>query len=136
MNDMMKAHRVAEQDRLDFLPRYLTPRWMLRGESLVYAWLRRLSSDYQGGYWEFYELSNGGFYLAPALGQETLRLSVEGNDFNETVSADAAGIIATLFALNHLACETCSERIIGLYDALRDFALEHSESGSILRAID
>lgn len=135
MSDIIKARRVAEADRLDFLPRYFTPRWMLRGESLVYSWMRRLSSDYQGGYWEFYELSNGGFYLA-LTGQEALRLSVEGNGFDGVVSADAAGIIATLFALNHLACETRSEGIIDLYDALRDFALEHSERASILHAID
>jgi len=111
MSDVIKARRVAEKDRLDFLPRYFTPRWMLHGESLVYAWMRRLSPGlsggyllgYQGGYWEFYTLSNSGFYLAPT-GQE-MRLIVEGNYFDEVVSADAAGIIATLFALNDLACD-------------------------------
>lgn len=134
MSDVIKACRVAEQDRLDFLPRYFTPRWMLRGESLVYAWMERLSPDYQGGYWEFYTLSNSGFYLAPT-GQE-MRLIVEGNYFDEVVLADVAGIIATLFALNDLACETGHDRIIDLYYSLLDFAREHPEEGSIMRAID
>lgn len=134
MNDVLKAYPVAEKDRLDFLPRYFTPRWMLRGESLVYAWMRRLSPDYQGGYWAFYALSNDGFYLAPT-GRE-MRLIVEGNDFDEAVSADAAGVIVTLFALNQLACDTGDDRIIDLYYSLLDFAREHPEEGSIMRAID
>lgn len=89
MSEAIKAYRVAEKDRLDFLPRYFTPRWMLRGESLVYAWMRRLSPDYQGGYWEFYKLSNGGFYMAPSPDREALRLVVSANYFDEVVSADA-----------------------------------------------
>ena len=48
MSDVIKARRVAEKDRLDFLPRYFTPRWMLHGESLVYAWMRRLSPGLSG----------------------------------------------------------------------------------------
>lgn len=65
-----------------------------------------------------------------------MRLIVEGNYFDEVVSADAAGIIATLFALNDLACETRCDWIIALYYALLDFAREHPEEGSIMQAID
>ena len=36
------ASLVAEAQRLDFLPTYFGPRLMMRGEALVYAWLRRL----------------------------------------------------------------------------------------------
>ena len=34
------ASLVAEAQRLDFLPTYFGPRLMMRGEALVYAWLR------------------------------------------------------------------------------------------------
>ncbi len=38
---------------------------MLRGEISVYNWLDRLSQEYSGGYWHYYEIPNG-FYMAPA----------------------------------------------------------------------
>ena len=34
-------------------------------EPFVYAITGSIADDYDGGYWEFYELSNGGFYMAP-----------------------------------------------------------------------
>ena len=45
------ASLVAEAQRLDFLPAYFGPRLMMRGEALVYAWLRRLCERYSGAYW-------------------------------------------------------------------------------------
>jgi hypothetical protein len=38
---------------------------MIIGEALVFGWLDRLCIDYSGGLWDFYSLSNGGFYMAP-----------------------------------------------------------------------
>ena len=98
------ASLVAEAQRLDFLPTYFGPRLMMRGEALVYAWLRRLCERYNGAYWHYYTLSDGGFYLAPDLA-ERLEVEVDGNGFRGELSADAAGIVATLFALGHLAAE-------------------------------
>ena len=63
------ASLVAEAQRLDFLPTYFGPRLMMRGEALVYAWLRRLCERYNGAYWHYYTLSDGGFYLAPDLAE-------------------------------------------------------------------
>jgi hypothetical protein len=97
-NQPVTASLVASNRRLTFLPTYFGPRLMMRGESLVYAWLRRLSEDYNGGFWNYYELSNGGFYLAPEL-TGRLCLEVDGNGYSGELSADAAGIVATLFAL-------------------------------------
>jgi len=34
-------------------------------EPAIFTFAQELSSDYTGGYWEFYALSNGGFYMAP-----------------------------------------------------------------------
>ena len=47
------ASLVAEAQRLDFLPAYFGPRLMMRGEALVYAWLRRLCERYSGAYWHY-----------------------------------------------------------------------------------
>jgi len=133
------ASLVVEEQRLEFLPTYFGPRVMLRGEALVFAWLETLSEDYGGGFWNFYTLTNGGFYMAPAS-DKRMRLEVDGNGFSGEVSADAAGIVATLFALNQLAAEMAGTHggdvLIERYHALRDFVSSHPEAASIIRAID
>ena len=93
------ATRVPVNRRMQFLPRFLGHD-MRAGEALVYDWMQALAPDYGGGYWEFYELSNGGFYMAPELGCETIRIRCPGNFYDATMSPDAAGIVATLYALN------------------------------------
>jgi hypothetical protein len=129
------ASLVADQNRLAFLPAFFGPRLMMRGESLVYTWLDQLCPGYSGGYWHYYKLSNGGFYMAPSVGTP-LRLECEGNGFEGEFSADAAGIVATLFALSDLMTLSSDERIIWLYYLLKDYACEHADAGLICQAID
>jgi hypothetical protein len=129
------ASQVANRDRMSFLPKFFGQRLMILGENLVYAWLERLSEDYKGGLWHFYTLSNGGFYMAPAY-DKPLRVFVEGNGFEGELSANAAGIVATLYALCQLAEETGSDRIISLYHLLREYLDDHPEGGLIFSAID
>jgi len=135
----LAANLVAEGDRLDFLPAFFGPRLMMRGEALVFGWLDALSEDYNGGFWNFYTLTNGGFYMAPA-GDKRMRLEVDGNGFSGEMSADAAGIVATLFALGQLAAEAegtdAGDVLIDRYHFLRDFAKTHAEAGVIFAAID
>ena len=38
----------------------------LQLEPVIYGITERMAEDYTGGYWEFWTLSNGGFYMAPA----------------------------------------------------------------------
>ena len=52
------AQLVEESARMDFLPTVFSPRLMMLGEGQVYAWMRKLSEDYKGGIWNFYNLSN------------------------------------------------------------------------------
>lgn len=82
-----------------------------------------------------YTLSNGGFYMAPDLKNPVL-LAVDGNGFEGEMSPDAAGIVASLFALCSLAAQTEEDQHIELYHALRAYALEHAEARLILAAID
>lgn len=121
------------------MPTYFGPRLMMRGEALVYAWLRRLCERYNGAYWHYYTLSDGGFYLAPDLA-ERLEIEVDGNGFRGELSADAAGIVATLFALGQLAAEIAgtdaADALIDRYHFLRGFAAGHPEAAAIYRAID
>ncbi|BCM78153.1 antirestriction protein [Aeromonas caviae] len=132
---IITASQVEEEDRMEFLPAFFGESLMLKGEGLVYNWMRRLSEDYQGGLWQFYHLSNGGFYMAPDLDRK-LVLCVPGNWFQRELSADAAGIVATLFVLCQLANATEEDRLIDLYYKLKAYLDFHPEGGLIAQAID
>lgn len=138
-NQIVTASLIPENERFTFLPRYFGRESFMLGEPLVYSWLGRLSEDYTGGFWNFYELSNGGFYLAPT-GDTMYRIEVEGNGYRGQVSADAAGIIATFFAVGQLAAtvqdaDECGP-LIDRYHHLLEFADSHPEGGAIFQAID
>jgi hypothetical protein len=99
----------------------------------------RLRSAYRAsGFvpWQFHALSNGGFYMAPD-GERGFEVSCE-NGFEGTLSADALGITACLYAFSHVSfgegafAETCAEQ----YHLLREYTMDHPEVGAILAAID
>lgn len=131
------ATLVSEEDRLDFLPRHFG-KHMLTVENYLYAQLAKLCPTYTGGYWHFYELSNGGCYLAPS--RETYPLVYDDNFFEATVSGDAAGIIVSLFTFSHVSFlledDPLGPRVAHYFHLLRDFAADHPEAGLIDRAID
>lgn len=131
---VITAKRVELTMRLNTLPKYFGARLMLTVERAVYDVLNELAPDYCGGYWHFYELSNGGFYMAPDL--EPLRICVAGNDCDDILSADAAGVVACLFTYSRLSSAYASELLAEQYYHLRDFAMEHAEASKILRAVD
>ena len=133
--DVITATLVPDAERLDFLPALFGTRLMMRAERLVYDWMGALSPDYDGGFWNFYTLSNGGGYLAPQR-TEPMRIAVEGNGFSGSMTADAAGIVATLFALCELAAEVQQDTVVTLHHELRDFAMTHKEAVLIFGAID
>ncbi|PTB17774.1 antirestriction protein [Trinickia symbiotica] len=133
-DNKVQATLVPMLRRMQILPRYFG-RYMLVAEAIVYRSLESLCQDYSGGYWDFYELSNGGFYMAPST-THRLRLQCDGNGFDGEMSADAAGIVACLFAFNALVWKTRDERFERLYYCLREFASDHSEACAISAAID
>lgn len=128
------AQKVPDEERLEFLPQLFGNRYILAGETQVYNWMGRLCEKYQGGYWEFYRIPGSGF-MAPS-GTGNMELSWSGNCFEGEMSREAAGIVATLYALNTLANNTGEDHLIEAYYALRDFARSHAEANKILAAID
>ena len=129
------ANLVPEDQRLSVLPDTFGFAQMLRAEALTFAYMTKLSVDYAGGYWHYYKLDNGGFYMAPAI-DTPMRVEWWGNRYRGTMSADAAGIVATLFMIGQLAGELQTDAIAELYHALLDFGTEHAEQAAILSAID
>jgi len=131
----IEATKVSDAQRMRFLPNHFGARYMMRGEALVYAWARRLIAGYTGGFWQFYEVSNGGFYLVPE-GVGRLEVSAP-NGSQSPMSPEAAGMVATLYALCQMANDTCEDHLIEKYHALREYAVrQHPEGGVISRAID
>ena len=78
----------SDEDRLNFWLRHVDMTKMLSFERHVFCWMKRLCPHYDGGFWEFYDLSNGGFYIALA-GEKKMWLTWPGNYFNDEMSADA-----------------------------------------------
>lgn len=144
------------RQRLAFIPQlFYTP----KGDQLVANFLHA-HSNYDGGLWRYFEVPRGicgqiasgteiaitrpTGYLVPPEGM--YHLQIPGNYFDEEVSADAAGIIATLFALNRLSWEVSEMESLdhvcqGLVDrqyALKDYVsiINHPESRQIFWAFD
>ncbi|HHN8583468.1 TPA: antirestriction protein [Providencia rettgeri] len=128
------------QARLTFLPSKLG-RYCIAFENAIYNWMTRKAVAYNGGYWDFFQLSNGGFYLQPTKGY----MLTSPNGFMDDVSAQEAGIIVTLMMLSHFSFVTYEkehhedcERISAYFHQLRDFifTLSPESQTKILNAID
>ncbi len=130
----IEACLVLEDARTGTLPRHFGAR-MMTVEHTVYHFMREFVAEYKGAFWDFYELGNGGFYMAPKSGPVKFRVPTNG--FEGTLSADAAGITVCLFTFSHLSFQHPSQDVFsGHFYALREFALNHGEAGLILAAID
>jgi hypothetical protein len=130
----IEAREIPNDERLQILPRHFG-RHMLTVEYAVYAFMRKLATEYTGGDWRYVKLSNGGFHMAPEH-ESTFNICVDTNGFEGQMSADAADITACLIALSHLSFQIEHESIANHFHQLRDFALEHAEASVILAAID
>lgn len=133
-DEIVEGKVVPHSKRLSFLPRKL-PKAYMHFERYVYQFASALIKEYDGGFWEFLELSNGGFYIRPS-GYEKVTIFVPGNHFEGRVSADAAGVIVCMFALCYIAEDSEDNGVIELYFALKSFINDHPEMSLIRRAID
>jgi hypothetical protein len=130
----VEAYKVSEQARVGTLPRHFGG-YMMTVEQRIFDQMRELSPDYSGGLWDFYELSNGGFFMAPVY--ETLRIRVLGNDYDGRMTGNAAGITVCLFAYSLLSLKCRTVDVFSRhFHWLRDLALDHAEAGAIFAAID
>jgi hypothetical protein len=127
---------VQEARRMAFLPALLSPPLMLIGERAVYQFMSWLApDDYNGGLWQFHEQNGQPLFLSPD-GDKRFRLFCETNGYVGEVSAEAAGIIATHFALSHLSFQQEADQLSEAYLRLYAFAGDHPEAGEIFKAID
>ena len=134
---MITREIVAVDQRINHTANIFGINFPMRLEPFIYSITTRIAAEYDGGYWEFYKLSNGGFYMAPDSDQP-FHVSCE-NGFEGKLSGDALGVVVCMYAYSNLSfgdanafTETCANQ----YHLLRDYMLEHKEVSAILGAID
>lgn len=105
-------------------------------EMAVYAYMRHLCPEYDGGMWSYYDLSNGGFYMTPGT-REFYEL-VSPNGYKDTMTAKEAGITACIFAFSTLAAKYQSELFCDHYEWLQEYVTHcgNKSARKILAAID
>lgn len=134
------ATRLTDEERLSALEKYF-PRLGLRAELTIFSFMDKMCEAYKGGFWEYFKLSNGGFFMAPRMPQDKLTIQWDGNDYEGEMSPEAAGICATMMAISHLSFavptgseigETLAQRAADLWE----FINEHPEGASIFAMLD
>lgn len=130
------ATLVPETCRIEFLPGLFGHKLMLVGERTVYQFMSWLApEDYAGGMWLFHEQGSQPLFLSPDT-DKRFRISCETNCYQGEVSAEAAGIIATLFALSYLSFRHEADQLADAYARLYAFTGDHAEASEIFKAID
>ena len=94
---------VPEDQRMAVAERLFGIHFPLKLEPVVFGITERMAGDYKGGYWDFYTLSNGGFYMAPSM-DRVFHIACD-NMFEGDLSADALGITACLYTYSNLSFE-------------------------------
>ena len=129
-------HAVDENDYDEHTYKLFGDHYSMSLAPHVFGTASRLSAEYGGGTWDFFALSNGGFFMSPRSGTSFNVSRAYGAPVK--MSAEGLGITACLFALSDLSfgrgafAETCGWH----YRLLRAFAYEHLEAPAIYRAID
>lgn len=134
-SELITATLFPDHERLSFTPQLFGPSLMMQGESLVFRVHNHMTGRSHNGYWNFYKLSNGAFYMAPEK-DELLHITWPSNGFDDVLTSDASGVVATMFALNYLLHEFGNKHLETMFWKLEDFARSHSERQKIFRAID
>lgn len=128
---------ISENKRVQHTADLFGIHFPMRLEPFIYTMADSIAPDYRGGFWNFYALSNGVFYMAPDADHSFAVCCKNG--YEGQMSSDALGITVCLYAYSQLSftgipgfADRCAEQ----YHLLREYMLEHPEAGSILRAID
>ena len=134
--NIITRHLVPEAHRMAFVDKLFGISYVLKLEPTVFRFAEQLATNYDYGYWQFFSLSNGGFYMAPR--SNTTFNMVCDNGYEGKLSADALGIVSCLYGFSNLSfgegafADTCANQ----YHLLREYIFGHPEVKAILRAID
>ena len=134
---IVTRQQISDKNRIQHTSDLFGIYFPLNIEPAVNSITTNIAAEYNGAYWEFYSLSNGGFYMAPYSDKPYL-VNCD-NGFEGMLSADAIGITVCLCAYSNLSFSSnmgfaliCAAQ----YHWLRAYMMEHKEASAILRAID
>jgi hypothetical protein len=138
---------VGSADRLKFFPKHVGTRLLMVAEASICAAMRSICVEYEGGMWDFFELSNGGFFICPQIKPQhpsgELHIMVTSNFADLWLTPEAAGIVATLFGLGslyhargHLRDNESVRLISEKRESLIAYVSQHGERERIYAAID
>jgi hypothetical protein len=127
---------VPEHRRMDVVEQLFGTAFPLQLEPVVYGITDRIAQEYTGGYWDFWTLSNGGFYMAPA--EDRIFHVKCQNMYEGNLSSDALGVVSCEFAYSNLSfsLSDIARKYARHYHLLREYMVEHPEVREILGAID
>ena len=127
---------VPESQRMNTVDDLFGVRYVTLFEPTVFNMAGMLAVDYDGDYWEFYTLSNGGFFMSPRAC--TIFVVSCQNGFEGELSGNALGLAAVMYAYSHLSFGTdaFADLCATQFHLVRAYALEHPESVTIMQAID
>lgn len=126
---------VPVRERCACFPGYFGDHF-IQTENTVYAFAENLVVGYRGEFWDFFRVSNGGFFVAPRKALLYEVMVPFGNNYRGEMSARAAGLVVCIFAYNFLAEKTGNELFIDQADYLKAYADGHPEGPKIFAAID
>lgn len=136
-NKTITRKLVAINQRINHTANIFGVHFPMRFEPAVYRIAGMIAPEYSGGYWDFYALNNGGFYMAPDS-DKTFQVICE-NGFEGNLTGDALGITVCLYAYSHLSSsdnQELAEICVNQYHWLREYMFEHNEARGILGAVD
>lgn len=135
--DIIHSSTVPLMQRSDFWPDYFKS---IKGwhtfEVVIFTMMGQLCDDYEGGYWEYCTLSNGGAFIYPDLNKEILTLFNPYNGNKAQMSCQAAGIAVCLMMYSLWSFQTESDILVDRFYQLRDYAAQHPERSAIFHLID
>jgi hypothetical protein len=137
---MITSSILGQDDRLRFFPS-ITKQYIFF-EQAIYHFFEKMCEDYDGAYWEFVELDNGGKFLYP-LGKETWFLINANTQESHELSAIAAGICVTLVTLSYYAMSAWERgdqeelnKLSNLEHQLYQFSIQGDEAEAIRAIVD
>lgn len=138
MNPITKT-LCEDEARLNFLPHYLGPA-CIAFENRLFHLAHSFLENYSGGYWQFYHLDRNGFICVLERDEAETMSLYSPNGLIASTALETASMALCLMALSSLSFEIRNpatlERVVGCFDVLREFALQHPERETILALID
>ncbi|WP_217550203.1 antirestriction protein [Pantoea sp. GbtcB22] len=138
----IQATRVGILQRPAFFNLYFSSH-VRQAKGMLINWFRNHCPEYQSCFFEYFTTDNGGCFVVPSY-EGKQRVAIPSNFYRGEMTAEAAGITAMLFTLNHVAwhlwVKNASDPFIDVLneraEALKAYAAAHEEGSAIFRAID